>query len=142
MRARNPFFLLLGVCVTGGILGALTSSVALWFADIYGLTDLAGVALHSDLTWAWLRPRLLWGAIWGAGFVFFAWAGPGKLYILALLYSLIPSAVQLFYVFPVVLGRGTMGTSLGNFAPAFVIGANAVYALVIALWVRVSVATR
>ncbi|GAB4266504.1 MAG: hypothetical protein Kow0092_19450 [Deferrisomatales bacterium] len=142
MRPRHPLFLMLGTCLAGGMLGALAGSVALWAAGAYGLADWAGVALHPKLAWPWLRPRLLWGGLWGIGFVPVAWAGSRRLLTWGILYGLLPSAVQLFYVFPELLGKGTLGAALGSLTPAFVIGANAVYGWVLALWVRMSVTYR
>lgn len=142
MRARHPFFLLLSTCVVGGMFGAIANSVALWAAGRYGLTEAMGVALSPELTWAWLKPRILWGGIWGAGFSPIAGAGFHRVVFWGLVYSLIPSAVQIFHVFPHLQGGGPMGMALGRLTPALVVGVNAVYGLVMALWVRVSVARK
>jgi hypothetical protein len=140
LRPKRPFLLLLGACITGGILGALANSVALWAWGRWGLAQWAGVALRPELTWPWLRPRLLWGAIWGAGFTPVAHLSRRGLTAAGLLYSLLPSAVQLFYVFPSLQGKGLMGLSLGTLTPAFVLAANAVFGIVLALWVALAAA--
>ena len=142
MRARSPFFLYLGACVVGGMIGAVANSAAVWAAGQYGLAAKANVAIHPDWTWEFLKPRILWGGIWGAGFTLFALPLRHRLGLAALIYSLLPSAFQLFYVFPVLQNKGQMGTALGQLTPAFVLVANAIYALVMALWVRISVAEK
>lgn len=141
MRPKRPFLLLLGACVTGGILGALANSAALWAAGKYGVLSWAGVSsLRPDWTWPWLRPRLLWGAIWGAGFAPVAHFARRRVVTAGLLYSLVPSAVQLFYVFPTLQGKGLMGLNHGAMTPAVVLGANAVFGIAMALWVAVAAA--
>lgn len=126
--------------MVGGMFGAFLNSVFLWAAGTWSLTDALGVSIHPQLTWAWLRPRLLWGGIWGAGFT--PLAGVRRVFLVAVLYSLAPSAVQLFYVFPNLQGQGVLGTALGSLTPVVVLAANAVYGLGLALWVRLSVASR
>ena len=50
-----------------------------------------------------------------------------------LVFSLAPTAVQLFVVFPKV-GKGVMGLDLGNLTPLFVLVFNAVWGIVAGLW--------
>ncbi len=126
------------VCFTAGVIGALLGSLALWACGVWNLTEMAGVALAPELTAAWLYPRLVWGGLWGLVFWLAVasvrsrrqWARKG------LLVSLLPTAVQLFYIFPYQTEHGTMGMALGTLTPLFVLFFNAVWGFVTALSAR------
>ncbi len=138
MKPRHPFLLLLGAAALGGGLGAAASSAALWAAGRYGLTSWVGVTYAPLFTWLWLEPRLLWGALWGLGFAPLARAFPTRLFGAALAFSLVPSVLDLLDLFPAVLGQSTFGTAPGRWTPAWVLGANGLWAVVTAAWLRLS----
>jgi hypothetical protein len=52
--------------------------------------------------------------------------------------SLGPSAVMLFVVFPLKMGKGQMGLELGTLTPLFVLFYNAVWGITAASWLRLS----
>lgn len=141
VKPRHPFLLFLGAAALGGGLGAGLSSAALWAAGRWGLTAWAEVAYAPRFSWLWLEPRLLWGALWGLAFAPVARAFPTRLTAAGLAFSLVPSATDLLDLFPGVLGQSTFGTAPGRWTPAFVLGANALWALGTAGWLRWSSAS-
>ncbi len=120
---------LLAVCFCAGLLGALCSSLTAWLAGRWGLTAMAGVDLAPALSAAWLYPRLVWGGLWGLLYYLLVahprarrhWARKG------LWVSLLPSLLQLFYLFPETTEYGPLGLALGAFTPVFVLLFNAVW---------------
>ena len=53
-----------------------------------------------------------------------------------LMFSLGPTVVQLFIVFPIKANKGIMGLELGLFTPIFVLFYNAIWGIVAAVWLR------
>jgi hypothetical protein len=129
---------LLAVCFCAGLLGALANSLAAWLAGAWGVTALAGVTLAPKLTLGWLYPRLVWGGIWGLGYFLLVgrrnsrrhWVRKG------LWLSLLPTAVQLFYIFPHKTPFGPMGMELGQLTPAFVLLFNFIWGFCTGLFSR------
>lgn len=117
---------------TAGCLGGLTNSIAVWVFGAVGITTALGVAIAPSITPAWLYPRLVWGGIWGA--LFLLPFLKGSCVRRGLVYSLGPSLVMLFVVFPVKLGKGMMGLDVGTLTPVFVLIFNAVWGLTAAWW--------
>jgi hypothetical protein len=58
--------------------------------------------------------------------------------IRGILYSLGPTLVMLFVVFPVKANKGMLGLALGNMTPVLVFFFNAVWGVTAALWLRLS----
>ena len=117
-----------------GVLGGLANSLVLWFCGAFGINQLLGVALAPKLTAAFLYPRLVWGGLWGFLFLlsFPRLAYPSR----GLIYSLGPSLVQIFIVFPSVAHKGVGGIELGYLTPLLVLFFNAVWGLVAAIWLK------
>jgi hypothetical protein len=117
-----------------GALGGLANSLALWLFGALGITHLLGVAIAPKFTPAWLYPRLVWGGLWGFLFLlpFPRLTYPSR----GLIYSLGPSLVQLFIVFPLAAHKGVAGLELGYLTPLFVLFFNAVWGLVAAIWLQ------
>ena len=120
---------LMAVCFCAGLLGALFSSLVIWQAGQLGLPALAGVSMAPSLTSDWLYGRLVWGGLWGL--LYFLAVGPLKsrrhwarkgLWI-----SLLPTAFQLFVVYPNMTGHGLLGLGLGQLTPLFVLLYNLVW---------------
>lgn len=129
---------LLAVCFTAGLIGALFNSLAAWAAGAWQLTAMAGVNLEPALTLAWLYPRLVWGGVWGIAF-FLAVAHPrARRYWVrkGLWVSLLPTAVQLLYIFPHQTPHGMAGFALGTLTPAFVLLFNAIWGFCTGLFAR------
>ena len=117
-----------------GCLGGLVNSLAVWLFGMYGITAAIGVKIAPQLTAAWLYPRIVWGGIWGV--LFLLPLLRRKFLIQGLLYSLGPTLVQLFIVFPMKANKGMMGLDLGTLTPLAVVVFNAVWGVTAALWLR------
>ncbi len=52
--------------------------------------------------------------------------------------SILPTIVQLFFVFPYQTGKGFMGLTLGALTPLFVVFLNAVWGMVTSLTIKIS----
>ena len=124
----------LTILFSSGCLGGIVNSVVVWIFGAKGITSALGVRIAPDLTATWLYPRMVWGGIWG--FLFLLpilrksplWQG--------LLFSLGPTLVQLFVVFPAKAGKGMMGLELGELTPLFVLFFNAIWGVSTAMWLR------
>lgn len=110
-----------------GCAGGLTNSIAVWLCGVFGITKAASVAIAPSLTPAWLYPRVVWGGLWG--FLFLLPYLRRSYFLRGLFYSLGPSIVQLFVVFPYKAHKGILGLQLGSLTPLFVLGFNAVWGL-------------
>ena len=117
-----------------GCFGGLLNSLAVWIFGELGITSAAGVKIAPSLTPAWLYPRLVWGGIWGV--LFLLPLLKRRLFLRGLIFSLGPTIVQLFVVFPIKAQKGVMGFDLGLLTPLFVIVFNAVWGLAAAIWLR------
>lgn len=120
---------LFAVCFVAGLLGALASSLFLWGAGEWGISSLIGVKISPALKESWLYPRLIIGGLWGLGY-FFAVGTPrqrNRWVRKGLWFSLIPSAVTLFYLFPYVENKGLAGFELGMLTPLLIVISNMVW---------------
>ena len=124
----------LSLVFAAGCLGGLLNSLAVWIFGVIGITSALGVKIAPPLSAPWLYPRLVWGGIWGLLFLLpfmqkrFLYRG--------LIFSLGPTIVQLFIVFPVKANKGIMGFDLGLLTPLFVFVFNAIWGLTAAIWLR------
>jgi hypothetical protein len=124
------------ICFSAGCLGALANSLVAWQFGELGIARWAGVSIAPSLTLAWLYPRIVWGGIWGLLFVL-----PflkSRFLLKGTLLSLLPTAVQLFFIFPYKAGKGLAGLSLGMWTPAFVLLYNWLWGVVAAASIRLS----
>lgn len=117
-----------------GAMGGLVNSLALWLFGRAGIPAELGVKLAPSLTPEWLYPRLVWGGIWG--FLFILPIFGNRPFAQGLFFSLWPSVVQLFIVFPYQANRGLLGLDLGTLTPLFVLFFNALWGLTAAFWLR------
>ncbi len=128
----------LSLCFMAGVFGAVLNSLFVWGMGAFGGTDYLGVAIAPPLSWEWVRPRLLWGGIWGLVF-FTTWDLVLKYPpLVGLIGGLVPTGVQLFYVFPVLQGQGEMGLELGRWTPALVVMANTLWGVGTAYWIKLA----
>jgi len=127
----KTFFRAVSLAFAAGCAGGLANSLALWFFGQAGITAALGVKLAPALTAPWLYPRLVWGGIWGGLFLIplFRYS----VLLRGVLFSLGPSFVQLFIVFP-ARGKGAMGLELGALTPLLVLFLNAVWGVTAAFW--------
>jgi hypothetical protein len=117
-----------------GALGTLASGLAILLFGAVGINQLLGVAPAPHLTPAWLYHRLVWGGIWGWLFLlpYPRLTYPSR----GLIYSLGPSLVQIFIVFPLVAHKGVGGIELGYLTPLLVLFYNAIWGIVTAIWLQ------
>jgi hypothetical protein len=99
---------------------------------------MAGVRMSPALTTDWLYPRLVWGGLWGL--VYFLTVAPAKFRRhwarKGLWVSLLPTAFQLFVVFPNMTRHGWLGLELGQLTPLFVFLNNLVWGLFTGIFSR------
>lgn len=124
----------LSLMFAAGCFGGLLNSLAVWICGELGITAALGVKIAPKLSAPWLYPRLVWGGIWGV--LFLLPLMKRQFIARGLLFSLGPTLVQLFVVFPMKANKGIMGLDLGMLTPAFVIVFNAIWGLSAALWLR------
>jgi len=124
----------LSLVFAAGCFGGLMNSLALWACGISGITAALGVKIAPPLSAPWLYPRLVWGGIWGL--LFLLPLMQKRFLSRGLIFSLGPTVVQLFLVFPVKAGKGVMGLDLGLLTPLLVIVFNAIWGLAAAIWLR------
>ncbi len=122
----------LSLVFAAGCLGGLLSSLALWFFGDIGLTAAAGIKFAPALTSKWLYPRIIWGGIWGL--LFLMPISSDRYLSRGLIFSIGPSLVDLFVIFPLILQKGQMGLALGTFTPALVLFYNAVWGVTASIW--------
>lgn len=124
------------ICFAAGCLGGMVNSLTVWLCGDIGVTHRVGVAIAPGLSPAWLYPRIVWGGIWGLLFLLPLW----KTNVLTrgTFFSLIPSVVQLLYVYPVLAGKGLFGMKLGILTPLVVIVFNWVWGLTTAVVLRLA----
>ena len=123
-----------------GSVGALVNSLAVWVFGVAGITTALGVNIAPPLTKAFLYPRLVWGGVWGLLFLVASFRNAPVLR--GILFSIPPTLVQLFVVFPYSLGKGHMGLQLGTLTPLFVVFFNVIWGIVAAYWLTLTVDTR
>lgn len=132
----GQFIRRISVCFAAGCFGALVNSLAVWYLGQMHIPQRFGVGIAPSLTVSFLYPRLVWGGMWGVlfGAPFWRtgfWTG---VFSRGVLFSLVPTLFQLFYVFPVLQGKGVLGLSLGKLTPVFVCFYNAVWGFCAGLW--------
>ncbi len=123
------------IVFSAGCLGALANSISVWLFGDLGITASLGVKIAPSITPGWLYPRIVWGGLWG--FVFLLPILRSKYLLKGSLLSLLPSAVQLFIVFPFKANKGLAGIELGLLTPFFVLFFNWVWGVVTAFTIKV-----
>lgn len=127
----KAIFRAVSLAFAAGCAGGLANSLALWFFGQAGITAALGVKLAPALTPPWLYPRLVWGGIWGG--LFMLPLLRNSVLLRGVLFSLGPSFVQLFMIFP-AQAKGAMGLAHGALTPVFVLFFNAVWGVTAAYW--------
>lgn len=119
-----------------GCLGGVINSLTVWGFGVTEITTNQGVSIAPQLTPAWLYPRIVWGGLWGVLF-FISWRRHAWL-LRGLVFSLGPTLVQLFIIFPYKADKGMAGLDLGSLTPVFVIFFNAVWGVTTACWLKLT----
>ena len=122
------------VFFAAGCLGALANSIAVWLFGYFGITSSLGVSISPSLTPGWLYPRIVWGGLWGLLFVLPVLKS--RLLLKGSVLSLLPTAVQLFVVFPLKAHKGVAGLELGLYTPLFVLFFNWIWGAVTAITIK------
>ncbi len=124
------------IIFAAGCIGALANSLTVWLFGDLGISRSLGVAIAPALSAHWLYPRIVWGGLWGLLF-----ALPilqSRLFWKGTLLSLLPTAVQLFIVFPFKAHKGIAGLDLGLLTPVLVLFFNWVWGIVTAVSIKLA----
>jgi hypothetical protein len=124
----------LSLAYAAGSVGGLINSLAVWVFGAVAITGALGVKLAPDLTSAFLYPRLVWGGLWG--FLFLLPFFGNSPVLRGIVYSMGPTLVQLFVVFPFMAQKGMLGLQLGSLTPLFVIFFNIIWGITAAYWLH------
>ena len=117
-----------------GAVGGLANGLAIWLFGLIDINQLLGVAIAPQLITPFVYNKLVWGGIWGFLFLL---PFPRMTYVSrGLIYSLAPSLVQIFIVFPLALHKGVGGLQLGYLTPLLVLFFNGVWGVVAAIWLK------
>jgi hypothetical protein len=130
----NNFAKKLSLVFAAGCLGGLLNSLVVWLSGDIGITSALGVKIAPQLSAPWLYPRLVWGGIWGL--LFLMPLIQNRYLYRGVLFSLGPTIVQLFVIFPIIANKGMMGFDLGLLTPLLVFVFNAIWGLTAAIWLR------
>jgi len=118
---------------TGGAVGAFVYGINLWILAALGIINLIGTNMRPVFTASGFYQRMIWGGILMLPLVFPLWKS--RIVFRGCIFSLLPSAVMLFVVFPRA-GRGLMGTEFGLMTPFLVIALNFISGIVAAYWYK------
>jgi hypothetical protein len=121
---------------SAGCLGAFANSLAVWLFGKVGITTALGVAIAPALTPGFLYPRVVWGGIWGL--LFLIPLAVNRATLRGLIWSIGPTLVQLFIVFPLKAKKGLMGLDIGLLTPVFVIIFNGIWGVTAAHWLKLT----
>lgn len=124
---------------TGGAIGALVDSFNIWALGKLGITGFLGISMKPEFSAPWLYQRIVWGGIWMLLLIIPLWED--RTALRGCIYSLLPSALMLFMVFP-SMGKGVLGLGFGILTPLLVIGLNFIYGIVAAFWFRACIQKR
>ncbi len=128
----NMDMTLVSLVFAAGCIGGLANSLAVWGMGKSGITGAMGVSVTPDWSPGWLYPRIVWGGLWG--FLFLLPYLPDSIFFRGIVYSLGPTLVVLFIVFPFQAKKGIMGLELGRMTPVFAFIVNAVWGICTAWW--------
>ena len=126
------WFLTLSYLFTAGSIGGLVNALVVWFFGYKGINQFLGVQIFPKMTTTYLYSKIIWGGLWGLLFVVVTKGN--LLFYYAGLISIVPTLVQLFYVFP-KQDVGPAGLKLGKLTPYLVIVFNLVWAYTAATWI-------
>ena len=121
---------------SAGCAGGLAYSIAVSFFGDLGITSALGVSFHHSLTPGWVYSRIVWGGIWGL--LFFLPLSQSNLFLKGTILSLLPTAFQLFVVFPLLSNHSIAGLDLGLLTPVVVLFFNWLWGIATALTLQLS----
>jgi hypothetical protein len=124
----------LSLVITAGLFGGLVNCLIVWLFGKLGIPQALGVQIAPPLTTAFIYPELVWGGLWGL--LFLIPLGRLSFPVKGLLISLLPSMVQLFWVFPLIARKGILGLQLGALTPLVVLIYTALWGIPAGLWLK------
>jgi hypothetical protein len=130
----RPFLRTISLVFAAGALGGLANGFVVWLAGHMGVTAALGVKIAPALTTSFLYPRIVWGGLWS--FLFLLPLLKSRWFTRGLLFSLGPTVIQLFVIYPYKTHKGLMGIDLGLWTPLFVVTFNIIWGIIAALWLR------
>ncbi len=119
-----------------GCVGGFANRLVLWLFGEAGIPQSLDIAVAPAMTPDWLYPAIVWGGLWGLCFAFSFMNS--RLFLKGSVLSLLPSAAQIFIVFPYKLDYGIGGIELGMLTPVYVIFVNWIWGLVTAATIKLS----
>ncbi len=124
------------ICFAAGCFGALVNSLVVWFLGDIGVSKMLSVSISPHLSTNWLYPRIVWGGLWG--WLFLLPVLKAKPLLQGFVMSLLPTAFQLFYVFPSQAHKGIGGLELGLLTPVLVVLFNWIWGVVSAITIKLA----
>jgi hypothetical protein len=124
----------LSIVFSAGALGGFANCITVWLFGALKITGMFGVSIAPPLTPQMIYHRVTWGGIWGI--LFLIPLMQKRNLLRGILWSIGPTLIQLFVIFPVKAKKGIMGLGLGTFTPLFVILFNTVWGIVAAYWLK------
>ncbi len=136
----SQFLRNLSLTFAAGCFGGLVHAYLVWYAGDMGIPKSFGVALAPAWSLFYLYSRIVWGGIWGLMFMAPMWKSGfwTGVFSRGIIFSFLPTAFQLFYVFPVLQDKGMMGLALGTLTPVFVCLFNAAWGICAGLWLHLN----
>jgi len=132
----TSIFRTLSLVFAAGCVGAVANSFLVYLFGDLGVNAALGVKMAPKLTPAWLYPRIVWGGLWG--FLFLLPLLRSSLLARGLLFSLGPSLLMFFVIFPLKAKKSMFGLDLGSMTPVLVLFYNAIWGVTTAIWLRFS----
>jgi hypothetical protein len=124
----------LSLVFAAGLFGGLINCLLEWLLGWLGIPHTLKVQYAPPLTTATLYSKLVWGGIWGL--LFLIPLGRVSFPVRGLLFSLVPSVMQLFLVFPLKAHKGLLGLQLGALTPLVVLINAALWGIPAGLWLQ------
>ncbi len=124
----------LSLVFMAGLWGGLLNCLLVWLFGWLGIPQALGVQTAPPLTTAFIYPELVWGGLWG--FLFLIPLGRLSFPVRGLLFSLVPSLIQLFLVLPHKAHKGILGLQLGALTPLVVLIYTAFWGIMAGLWLK------
>ena len=128
--------LTISAAFAGGAIGAVVNGAAVWASVRYNVLHALGITLAPHFSLPWLYLRVAWGGLWGL--LMAIPLGPRSVVSRGLLWSLVPTLFQLFWVFPRKTPYGLLGIGAGVLTPAAILVFNGIWGLTAAVWLRVA----
>lgn len=124
----------LSMAFASGVVGAGVLVVVALLMGRFGIFADLGCHLHPSANREYLYSRLVWGGIFGLLFCLPIMSG--SVWKRGFVFGLIPAAVQLLVIFPLLNHVQVLGLNYGYTTPIFVVFLNAVWGLTSAGWLK------